>query len=416
MNPYVERSLSNKLVALFETFPIVVVTGARQVGKSTLLRHLFGEVAGSVIFDPLLDIAGAKADPELFLRTHPPPLILDEIQYAPEVVPVLKRVVDRSRKPGMYLITGSQQWEVMKSLAESLAGRAVFLHLDGFSASELAAVSSAKGSNWLESWFQDPSLAMKLKKTELPHDVYEQLWRGWLPDAQNIDLSLVPDFHEAYIRTYIERDVRLLAEIEDWRQFRRFYQLMCGLTAQEVNYSELGRDLGLSPATAKRWLSMLLATFQWFELPPFSQNTLKRISKKPKGHISDVGLACRAGVISSPQGLAGHPSWGSIFESAVVGEVKKQCGLISPRPNLYHWRSHGGAEVDLLLERDGILFPLEIKSKTNPNKLDAKGIAALRESYPRGNIGPGLILSLTETSYKVTPDVTVVPWNCRLPE
>lgn len=408
---YHRRRISSRLEKAFATFPVVVVVGARQVGKSTLLNHLFGKQARSVVFDPLQDVEGARQDPELFIRSNKTPLILDEIQYAPEVVPAIKRAVDRHRDPGQFLITGSQQWEVMKSLAESLAGRAVIFDLEGFSLAEISNEWKELGAGWLSIFLNEPEEILKLKRLPTSRSVYEQIWRGWLPDAQNLDLSLVSDFHESYLRTYIERDARLLGNVSDWRQFRRFYQLVSALTAQEINYSELGRDIGIAPNTAKSWLEILQATFQWQELFPFSNNTLKRVSKKPKGHCADTGLVCAACLVSSPQALAGNPIWGSLFESAVYSEIRKQCSLMSPSPRLYHWRSHGGAEVDIIVELDNKYFPIEVKSKTNPEKRDIKGVLSFRETYPNLDITPAMLVCLADRSYKIHESAFVVPWD-----
>lgn len=408
---YTKRGISDRLKLAFKSFPVVVLVGARQVGKSTLLSHLFSQEAKGVVFDPLQDVGNARAEPDLFIRTNPTPLILDEIQYAPEVVPAIKRAVDRDRSPGQYLITGSQQWEVMKSLSESLAGRALILELDGFSLVELYGDAQEGATSWLQAWIASPGSPQGFKQLKERYSVYEQLWRGWLPDAQTLDMRLIPDFHESYLRTYIERDARLLANISDWRQFRRFYQLCNALTAQETNYSELGRDIGLSQHTAKHWLEILIASFQWHEIPAFSQNTVKRISKKPKGHSADTGLVCTSNLISSPDALAGHPRWGNIFESAVVAEIRKSCALMTTSPRLYHWRSHGGAEVDIVLEIDNTFFPIEVKSTTHPSKGDARGILAFKDTYPNLNTAPGIIICLAERVQQIHDSVFVIPWN-----
>src|SRR3990167_1403699 len=230
-----------------------------------------------VVFDPIIDVEGARSDPDLFLNNRPPPVILDEIQYVPELVPAIKRRLDKNKKPGLYLITGSQQWEVMKSLAESLAGRAVFVDLQGFSLKELNQ-EGEKGKPWLERWLENPgdSKVLEGKKGECKFSLFEQLWRGWLPETQFLPRDVIGAFHEAYVRTYIERDVRQLAEVSDVQLFHRFFRLCAALTAQEVNYSQLGRDIGINPQTASRWLRILTATFQWFEVPAWSGNIIKR--------------------------------------------------------------------------------------------------------------------------------------------
>ncbi len=389
---YKPRSLSGRVDRLVGHFPVVVVSGARQVGKSTLLRHLF-PARDMVVFDPVKDVGGARQDPDLFLDNHPAPVILDEIQYAPELVPAIKRRVDRDRRPGSYILTGSQQWSVLRSVSESLAGRAVFATLEGFSLAEIA--GAAGGASWLGRWLAGPDEVVAHPPVQRVggRTLNEQLWRGWLPEADRLPIDLLPDFHAAYLRTYLERDVRLLAEVADWQQFGRFIQLLAAMNACEVNHSQLGRDIGVTPQTARRWLALLQATFQWWEVPAYSGNALKRISGKPKGYLADTGLACHLLQLSSPSSLGGHPQTGALFESAVLAEIRKLSALEATPPALYHWRSHGGAEVDLLLERDGRFHPVEIKLTTSPARKDARGIEAFRKTYPGLNIAPGLVIT-----------------------
>ena len=408
---YYERLLTKRLKLLTDNFAAVVITGARQVGKSTLLQHTYGADADYVVFDPVVDVENARQDPELFLDNHSVPLILDEIQYAPELVPAIKRRIDQNRTAGQYILTGSQQWSVIKSIAESLAGRAVFLDLEGFCLKEIAQQSEEK--SWLERWLISPDEVLNSKPQKLQTDktLYEQLWRGWLPETQFLPLETIDDFHNAYLRTYIERDVRLLAEVSDWQQFGRFVRLAAALTAQEINYSQLGRELGISPQTALRWLDILKATFQWFEIPAYSGNAIKKISNKPKGYIADTGIACTAQAISTPNAIASHPLMGSLFETAVAGEIRKLCSAISPKPNMYHWRTYYGTEVDIILERDGIFFPIEIKAKSRPSKKDTSGITSFRNSNKNLNIEKGLVISPTDQIIPLSENDYAMPWD-----
>lgn len=409
---YKKRALSEKLEMLLAHFPVVVVSGARQVGKTTLIRRLFPDW-DLVTFDPVVDVGNARADPELFLRNHPSPLVLDEIQYSPALVPSIKRIVDEDKRPGMYLLTGSQQWSVLRSISESLAGRAVFLDLEGFSLAEIA--EEWRQPDWLQAYLEDPDgfVHSRPQRLHLSRTLYETLWRGFQPEADTLPASLLADFYSAYFRTYIERDVRLILEAGDWNQFGAFVQLITALTAQEVNHSQLGREVGITPQTAKRWLSVLQATFQWHEVPAWSGNLIKRISSKPKGYLSDTGLACALQRISSPQTLAGHPITGALFETAVVGEIRKRMAPLSSRPHLHHWRLHSGSEVDLLLERDACLYPIEIKLTSRPKPKDARGIRAFREAYPKHRIAPGLVIAPIESMEQLCPGVFAIPWDLR---
>jgi hypothetical protein len=408
---YFDRSLTARLRVLSRSFPAIVITGARQVGKTTLLKHVFSKKAETVTFDPIIDIGNARQDPELFLKSRSCPLILDEIQYAPELIPVIKRRIDEDRRPGRYLITGSQQWGVMKSLAESLAGRCAFLDLDGFSLAEISRMTPRR--SWLEEWLDNPDSFARKKIDRLPvkRTSFEQIWRGWLPEAQFIPLAAIPDFHLAYQRTYVERDARLLADVSDWQLFGCFIRLAAALTARQINHSELGRELGLTPQTSRRWLDILMATFQWFEIPAYAPNTLKRLSNKPKGYIADTGFACWAQAISTPRAVASHPSWGALFETAVVSEIKKLCDAMKSRPILHHWHAHSGGEVDLLLERDGIFHPIEVKAGTRVSRMDTSGITAFRKSFPKLRVAKGLIIAPVDEFRPISEDDYVMPWD-----
>ncbi|MDP3975578.1 MAG: ATP-binding protein [bacterium] len=408
---YKKRSITEKLRRQAAAFPVVAVTGARQVGKSTLLRHEFGKGADMVVFDPVVDVENARRDPELFLNNHKTPLILDEVQYAPEVIAAIKRRVDKKRTPGQYLLTGSQQWGVLKTMAESLAGRVVFLDLEGFSLSEIAEAYPKK--SWLQRWIESPQKVIKSKprRLSLPVSTSEQLWRGWFPEAQRLPLESIPDFFQAYLRTYIERDVRLLADVSDLHTFSSFVRLVAALTAQEVNFSELGRELGLTSQTAKRWLHVLEATFQWFSIPSFTGNLIKRISGKPKGYFFDTGLACYAQAVSSPVALLGHPLWGAVFETAVVTEIRKCVATMSSPPRMYHWKRYSGAEVDLILERDGVYYPIEIKASSQPSRKDTLGMSAFRAAYPHLKVAPGLVVCPTQKCLQISELDFAMPWD-----
>ena len=409
---YVERHLSDRLRKLSENFPVVALCGARQSGKSTLLSHLFAESYRSVVFDPVIDIQNARAEPDLFLSNNPAPLILDEIQYAPEVVASIKRYVDRGRKPGMYLLCGSQQWAAMKSLSESLAGRVVFLDLAGFSAGEIARVNT--GEMWVGNWLESKGAWRPRRRLPLETPLIELIFRGGLPQATFLSIDLLGDFFAGYERTYIERDARLMSDFADIRTFGRFFRLAAALTAREINQHQLGRELGVTPQTAHRWISVLQATYQWFEIPAFSGNSIKRLSGKAKGYVADTGMACFAQAIASPQSLPNNPLWGALFETHVVVEIKKQLALLPYSAPLYHWRTHGGAEVDLIIEHDGILYPIEIKATSHPSKADTSGITAFRKTYPRARIGTGVVVCAAEISYPLTERDVAMPWDAAL--
>lgn len=332
------------------------------------------------------------------------------MQYAPEVVAALKRRVDRvGDKPGQYILTGSQQWQVMRVLAESLAGRAVFIDLHGMSVAEMA---DASDSLWLLEWLARPGALMEQgpgRRFGTP--LHRWLWRGSLPGTLQVEDAWIPSFWDAYQRTYIERDARALADLNEWQQFGLFLRIAGALTAQEVNASHLGREIGVTPRTSRKWLNVLAGTFQWHEIPAWHGNTVKRVTSKPKGYLTDTGLVCHGQRISSPEALAGHPLLGALFETAIVNDIRRQAGAMPMAPGAWHWRSSGGAEVDLILEQDGRLHPFEIRLTSNPRPRDVSGLSAFRAAHPDRDIGPGLIVCAADRPRRVAEDTYAIPWD-----
>lgn len=413
---YHPRLIEEKLAAYSQAFPCVLVTGARQVGKSTLLQKRFGRRTRMFTFDPVQDLYGEKTDPELFLRNNPPPLILDEIQYVPDLVPAIKRCVDAQRRPGMFLISGSQQWAVMRRLAESLAGRVAVLDLSPFSLSEARKDRSFHWfPAWLESALHQPRRAvnngLKMRSGGMAPAAW--IWRGGFPQVASLAEAIVPGWMQGYVATYLQRDVRLLLDVRNETLLASFLGLCATLTAQECNYRQMGRDIGLSAPTAQTWLRVLKDTFLWVETPAYSRNAVKRLSSKPKGYLADTGLACYLMRLSSPRAVMGHPCWGALFESAVVLELVKQAQTMKTPPIFYHYRRHSGAEIDLLVEWNGVWFPVEIKSSATVRPTDATSIGIFREEVGAG-AGPGLIVYAGREPLRLTEDCLAVPFDARI--
>jgi len=411
MNQYKPRHLEKKLKQYAAHFKVVLVMGARQVGKSTLLQHVFPDVK-SIMFDPVQDLYGAREDPDFFLDSNPSPLILDEIQFAPELVPAIKRRVDALDSPGQYLLTGSQNLSILRSISESMAGRVGILNLEGMTAYEIFECTE---QHWLASYLQAPaSLASNIHSLIDTPPLVRMLWRGTLPGILDMPDDVVPEYFRSYIQTYVERDIRLLENIRELSTFDRFIGLSSALCAQEINASQLGREIGVTPATARRWLDLLEHTFQWLELFPYHGNTIKRISGKRKGYWRDTGIAAYLQRISSPEALAVSPLLGSLFESWMVNTLYRLSSLLPTPPQFYHWRTSGGAEVDLVMELDGQLFPIEMKCKTALSKHDTRGIRAFRETYKSEKIAPAIIIYAGKECYQVDAFTTAVPWNALL--
>ncbi len=410
MNRYRTRHAEPKLREMARFFKVMLVLGARQVGKSTLISRVFPSYQ-TVVFDPNQDLYGAREDPDLFLDSFPPPLILDEVQYAPELLAAIKRRVDLRDEPGQYLLTGSQNPAILRAVGESLAGRVGILDLEGMTAAEWADRGDA--AVWLSSYLDDPwSLldhAPTLSSSGAP--LVDTLWRGTLPGLLDAPDGMVDDYFRSYVKTYLERDVRRLENIRDLSAFGRFLGLVAALSSQELNASQLGRDVGIAPSTARRWTDLLLHTFQWLELPPYHGNAVKRLSGKRKGYLRDTGLACHLQRISSPAALAVSPLRGPLFETWAVNELHRQGLAVGTPPRLWHWRTAAGAEVDLVLERDGKLYPIEVKCKSHLGGHDTRGLKAFRATYPSASIMPALILYAGSRCYRVDGDTMAIPWS-----
>lgn len=407
-----KKRINEKLIKKFEKlFKIIFLVGARQVGKSSLLAHLFPENK-VFVFDPVQDIYNARKNPDLFLHDFKPPLILDEIQFAPELLPSLKRYADLFEAKGQYFLTGSQQLSILKSVAESLAGRVVIIPVNPMTPHEMYATFDEE-QNWFLNYLKNPETFFKnrLTKITMERTRIEAVWRGGMPGIIDLPNEALPTYFSSYVQTYVERDVRLLENIEDVSNFGRFISLIAALTSQEINYSQLGRELVITPKTAERWLRLLMHTYQWTELQPFHMNSIKRLSMKPKGIITDTGLGCYLQRISSPEALAASPMQGAFFESYCFNMIKGFCTALPMMPNFYHWRTLAGAEVDIIVELDGIFYPIKVKAATTISKHDIRGITAFKETYPQLRIANGIVIYAGDESYRVTETIIAVPWN-----
>lgn len=401
-----KRFIAGRLQALFKYFPVVLLTGARQVGKTTLLRD-FVDAKSLVTFDPYMDVRGAKADPDFFLKTLSLPGFLDEVQYAPQVLSALKRFVDENAgKKSLFYLSGSQNMSVLKNAAESMAGRVAVLDLYPLCFKEL---SEKNERGILEKWLDGGEDFSEFGDGSVPN-VNRIMWRGGMPGVIDLPDDLLNDYFTSYLQTYIERDVRNLADISDLSLFTRFVRLLSALSAQEINSNELGRDLGVDRGTALRWERICEASYQWLKVPAFCRNPLKRISGKSKGYFVDTGFLCSLQGIFTPEILMSHPLYGHVFETFVVMEIVKRISAWSVRPSLYHYRTYAGSEVDLLLEYGGKIYPMEFKLTTHPTKKDAKGFTSFKETFPSEAVACGLIVCNTPRPYKVSESVWAVPW------
>lgn len=400
---YIRRLLEKHLLNLEQQFSILLLTGPRQVGKTTLLQHISSNKRHYVTLDdPALALL-AKEEPQLFLQRFSPPLILDEIQYAPELFRYLKMVVDQRQQAGDYWLTGSQQFHLMKGISESLAGRVGLLKILGLSLKEI------QGIEIPEPFIPDPS-QLRIRSKHSPQldlkTIYKIIWRGAFPKLQDpsIDRDL---FYSSYIQTYLERDVRALANVGDTHQFLKFLRACAARTASLLNMSELARDIGISTTTAKNWLSILEASGIIYLLEPFHTNLTKRLIKAPKLHFLDTGLCAYLTGWSSPETLEAGAMSGAIFESFVFSEILKSYWHNAKQATVYYYRDKDMKEIDLLIIRDDIIYPIEIKKTANPTKSMVKSFDTLNRLKMR--IGDGGLICLLQQDLPLSEKVNAIP-------
>jgi uncharacterized protein len=402
---YVNRTLEGFFKEAGKQFPVLLVTGARQVGKTTFLRHLTKKPRIYVTLDDPLVLSLAREDPALFMQRFPPPVLIDEIQYATKLLPHIKMRVDRDRKPDQFWLTGSQQFHLMKGVSETLAGRVGMVHLLGLSRKELAGQSRKSGP------FLPLADGMQLRVAsggELAlKDLYTLIWRGAFPAValhDEVDRDL---FYSSYVQTYLQRDVRDLARVGDESAFVRFLRAAAARSGMLMNMAELARDAGIAFNTAKNWLSILQASGIVYLLEPYHSNLTKRLVKTPKLYFLDTGLCAYLTEWSSPGTLEAGAMSGAILETWIMAELLKSYWHNGRRASFYYYRDRDQKEIDLLIVQDGTVYPLEFKKTASPEKKDVRHFQALDKL--KMPIGPGGIICLAEQSLPLTPDVQTIP-------
>ncbi len=376
---WITRHAEKLLQQLAGQFPAVLVTGARQVGKTALVRHLFPEASYLTLDYPAYAEA-ARTAPEALLERHPPPVIIDEIQYEPSLLRYLKLRIDRDRTPGQYLLTGSQLFPLMQGVSESLAGRCGLLHLHTLGYQEV----------------QQAGIAID-EPTYLFRGGYPELYTGADPEL----------WYPAYVATYLERDVRNVLHVVDLQDFHRFVRICALRTAQVVNYSELARDTGIAPNTARRWLNLLQTSAIVALVEPYFGNRTKRLIKAPKLVFWDTGLAAFLAGFLSTEDLFVSPYAGAFWETHVFGQLARFFAARGYRLPIYFWRIAGGAEVDWVIERTPMhLIGVECKWKERPSPRDTAGLQALEKAEAQRRVEK-FIVCRTPVPYRL-PDGTRV--------
>ncbi|ADY54467.1 putative GTP-binding protein [Syntrophobotulus glycolicus DSM 8271] len=403
---YIKRHMEDTVKKIEKMFGAVIVTGPRQVGKTTLLKEIKPDIPYLTLDDPIM-LRTAVEESGTFFKASPPPVFVDEIQYAPNLFPYIKMALDQSHKKGQFYLSGSQQFKLMKNVSESLAGRIGIMNLLGLSLREISGISFSNPFIPTPEYFAE-------RKQELVDTDYQNIWktihRGSMPEmyagGEAMDWQL---FYGAYTKAYIERDVRELTQVGDEVKFINFMTSIASCTGQLLNLASVARDVGISQPTADRWLSVLRASNIVCLLQPYFNNVAKRAIKTPKLYFLDTGLAAYLTRWNTPEVLQNGAMAGAFFETFVISEIIKSyynAGMLEPP--LYYYRDKEQNEIDLMIYQDMTLYPIEIKKHADPKRDD---IAAFNMLDKLGNVkrGPGGVVCMYDKLLPFGGDDMVIP-------
>ena len=396
---YIHRSIEQIVQSYVENYKAILVTGARQVGKSTLLKKLFSNYKYVTLDDPFLE-QQARDHGDMFLTLNPPPVVIDEIQHAPELFRYIKMRCDASDERGLFYLSGSQQFSLMKGVSETLSGRIAIIELNGLSLREIQHDS-----------FTHPFLPTleyvqaRSKTAQAPANIWEIIHRGSYPELQDPTMDWAT-YYGSYVKTYLERDVRALSAVQDLDSFQRFLIAAAARTGQMLNYSNIANEVGKDAATIRNWISILEASGIIYLLEPYSSSALKRATKTPKLYFRDTGLVCYLTRWLSPETLAYGAMNGHVFETFVISEILKSFANNGQdfRHFVSYYRGHDKlkqningeineleGEIDLIIETDGILYPIEIKQNSNVSS-GATGAFQVLDKIPDRKRGMGAVI------------------------
>lgn len=404
MLQHFHRDIASTLTELSLSYAVIILTGPRQVGKTTVLKDIAAADRGYVTLDDLTERNLAKTDPRMFLELHPAPVLIDEIQYAPELFSYLKIAVDNGAAPGSYWLTGSQAFRMMELAQESLAGRAALLHMPTLSQHEIF------GRETVDAFTVTLSALQQRSRAGTPTDVngiYERIWRGSMPGYVSDRYPNRDVFYSSYLQTYLERDVRDQAPKVDSLQFADFIRAAACRCGDLLNAADIARDVGVTTQTAQRWLRILERSDVIYFLHPYVNNLLKRTVKAPKMYFFDTGLVAYLTRYSTPEILANGAINGNILENYVVNEIRKSYQNLGKDCQLWYYRDFDQAEIDIIIEADGRLHPLEVKRSSSPVLSMVKHFEKLK----KGNVpvGQGAVICNAPKLGAFNADTLIVP-------
>ncbi len=402
---YIARELERKFLKANNFFKVVLVTGARQVGKTTMLKHLAVDRT-YVSMDNYMARSLAQSDPVLFFQTYKPPILIDEVQKAPQLFEQIKVICDATDEPGLIWLTGSQQFSMMKQIRESLAGRICILQLYSLSAREKAGVV-------FDSELDFSLETLQARQRKVPKNnviqVFNHIWEGGMPQIQGVDDEIRQEYWNSYVDTYLMRDIAEVGGITDTVSFRNFLVGCSALVGEQVNYATLAQSAGISQSTAKIWLNVLVGLNIVYLLYPYSNNELKRLTKTPKLYFCDTGLCAFLSMWLTPYTLRVGAASGHYYENYVVMELVKNYAYSKSKVNITYLRDSNSKEIDLLIEENNTIHPLEIKKSALPDKREIKKYDIIdKTSLHRGHGG---IICMCEEPMPIDENNCFIPSN-----
>jgi predicted AAA+ superfamily ATPase len=404
---YIHRHAERKFLKMDHFFKAILVTGARQVGKTTMLRHLAQEQNRTyVTLDNLMVRNLAKSDPVLFFQTYKPPIIIDEVQYAPELFPQIKILCDNQEETGLFWLTGSQQYEMMQNIRETMAGRIGILTLYSLTQQEKEGISF---ENELQFSLESLQIRQKLVSQNDVAKVFRHIWQGGMPQVMQADEEQRQEYYHAYCNTYLMRDAVELGGIKDSLKFGKFITACAALIAEQVNYKNLADAADISQPTAKDWLNLLEGMGIVYLLPPYANNALKRLTKTPKLYFCDSGLAAFLSMWLTPDTLMMGAASGHFFENYVVTEFLKNYAYAPTKVKMTYYRDENAKEIDVFVEENQRIHPLEIKKSANPDSREVKKFALLNKANLE--VGCGGIICMCEEVIPIDEKNCYIPCN-----